>query len=238
MSGMSILPFLSFFIKNYLRSHRYLREVVLIFVFNIFFWGFLYGSKPEDGVWTVFGVLALLLNMVSVPSLFYLEKGNSLYFPLLKPNGRLRFLFAKIAAIFCIDFFWVLMFALIYGIRFAEMNYFLLLVPRLMLLALLLALSTSLLSLSFSYKPWIVWLLLILVVFGGIINKSALFPFHSPGEIYALLTVLLPPFLEILFSAVTLKFPFWRVMFLLIATVQIGFYLYLNYRLIQKKDFV
>ncbi len=238
MSEMSIYPFFSFFMKNYLRSHRYLRELVLIFVFNIFFWGFLYGSKPEDGVWTVFGVLALLLNMVSVPSLFYLEKGNSLYFPLLKPNGRLRFLFAKIAAIFCIDFFWLLLFALLYGVRFAEAEYFLLLIPRLLLLALLLMLSTSLLSLSFSYKPWIVWLLLMLVVFGGILNKSALFPFRFPGEIYALLTLLLPPFLEILFSAVTLKFPFWRTVFLFIAFFQTLFYFYLNYRLILKKDFL
>ena len=235
---MNLLPFFSFFIRNYLRSHRYLREVVLIFVFNVFFWGFLYGPKPEDAVWTVFGVFALLLNMVTVPSLFYLEKGNSLYFPLLKPNGRLRFLFAKIAAVFCIDFFWVFVFAVIYGIRFGEMNYFVLLIPRLLLLAFLLALSTSLLTLTFSYKPWVVWLLLILLVFGGIINKSALFPLHTPGRFFGLFTVLLPPFLEILYSAVTLKFPFWRMVFLTAGVVQMVFYLFLNYWLILKKDFV
>ena len=82
------------------------------------------------------------------------------------------------------------------------------------------------------------WLLLILVVFGSIINKTPLFPPDSFKEIYVFLTLALPPFLEIIMSAVTLHVSFWQFIFLVVAILQIIFYFILNYRLILKKDFV
>jgi hypothetical protein len=235
---LAIKDYYSFFLKNYLRSHRYLREIVAILVFHIFFFGFLYTNQPDDMIWSVFAVLGLLLNMVTVPSVFLLEKGNSLYFPLIRPNGRHYFFLSKILLILSIDLAWIILFSLIYGLRFLEANYFLYLPLRLLLLSFLLMLSTSILSLFFTYKTWVVWIVMLLIIFGGILNKSALFPIHSFKQIYALLTFLLPPFLEIIYSTVTLEFPFWRCLFLGMAFMQTGFYLWLNLRLIQKKDFI
>ena len=229
--------YFSFFLKNFLRSHRYLREIVLILIFHIFFWGFLYSDKPEDAVWTVFGVLGLLLSMVTVPSVFYLEKKNSLYFVLVRPKGRFNFFCSKLFLIFLIDFSAVVFFAAWYGIRFLDEYYLAFLAPRLGLIAILLIISILILSLSFSYKPWIAWLLILLIIFGGIINKSVLFPINSITESYKLFTFILPPFLEIIYAAVTLDFPFWRLIFLGIALIQISVYFILNHRLIQKKDF-
>lgn len=235
---MAIGAYFFFFLKNYLRSHRYLREIVLIFIFHIFFWGFLNTDKPEDSVWTVFGVLCLLLNMVTVPSIFFLEKGNSLFFSLVRPFGRLNFFLSKLLLILIIDLSWIGLFTVIYGIRFFDANYFLLLFPRLGLITLLMLLSISILSLSFSYKPWIVWVLMLLIVFGGILNKSTLFPPHSIKESYALVFLILPPILEIIFSAVNFKLITSYLLFLLIAVGQIGFYLFLNIKFIMRKDFV
>ena len=239
LEGRKIIgPYLNYFFKNYWRSHRYLREIVLILIFHVFFWGFLYGEKPEDPVWTVLGVLAIVLNLVTVPSLFYLEKGNALQFPLVHPNGRRHFFVAKFLLIFLIDFFWVALFSLVYGLRFLDAGYFLWLLPRLAIVALLLLLSTSLLSLSFTYRPWIAWLLILLVVFGGILNKAALFPVQSWKEVYALLVFLLPPFLELIFTAVRIDFNFWQIVFLVVAVLQIVFYFYVNLRLMYRKDLV
>jgi hypothetical protein len=235
---LAIKTYVSFFFKNYFRSHRYLREILTILIFHIFFWGFLYTDKPDDMIWSVLAVLGILLNMVTVSSLFFFEKGNSLYFPLVRPGGRVKFLLSKILLIISIDLFWVLLFSLIYGLRFLEGSYFLQLPLRLLLMTLLLILSTSILSLSFSYKIWTVWIVMLLIVFGGILNKSALFPIQSFSQSYVLLTFLLPPLLEIIYSAVTLEFPFWRNLFLLTSLLQIGFYLWLNIQLIQKKDFI
>jgi hypothetical protein len=229
--------YFTFFLKNFFRSHRYLREIVLILIFHVFFWGFLYSDRPEDTVWTVFGVLGMLLSMVTVPSVFYLEKKNSLYFVLVRPRGRFNFLCSKLFLIFLIDFLGVALFAIWYGIRFLDKHYWLLLTPRLGLIAVILIISILLLSLSFSYKPWIAWLLIVLIVFGGIINKSVLFPINSITDLYKLFTFFLPPFLEIIFAAVTLDFPFWRIIFLGIALIQIIVYFNLNHKLIQKKDF-
>lgn len=238
MDVRELNAYFSFYFKNYIRSHRYVRELVLILIFNIFFWGFLYGDQPENAVWTVFGVLSLLLNMTTVPSLFYLEKGNSLSFGLIRPAGRLYYLFSKILLILLIDLFWVLLFSLLYGLRFMDGNYFVLFLPRFLLIALLQILSISILTLTFTAKPAIAWLLLILIVFGGILNKSALFPWESLHKSYTLFTFLLPPILEILFTATTLQFPLWRSMFLLVCLVQITLYLWLNTRLILRKDFL
>ena len=189
-------------------------------------------------IWSVLAVLGILLNMVTVSSLFFFEKGNSLYFSLVRPGGRVKFLLSKILLILSIDLFWVLLFSLIYGLRFLEGSYFLQLPLRLLFMTMLLILSTAILSLSFSYKTWMVWIVMLLIVFGGILNKSALFPVQSLSQSYVLLTFLLPPLLEIIYSAVTLEFPFWRTMFLLLAPLQAGFYLWLNIQLIQKKDFI
>ncbi len=230
--------FFSYFFKNYKRSYRYFREIIVILIFHIFFWGFLYSQHPENEIWTVFGVFALLLNLVTVPSVFYLEKRNSFYLALSRPNGRLNIFYSKFLLIFLIDFAWVILFTLIYGIRFWDGQYFLLLFPRLGLIAFFLLLSTSLLSLSFTYKPWIAWLLLILLVFGSIVNKTALFPIHSLSESYIFLTLLLPPFLEILMLAVHLKPSFWGVVFLCTGIVQILLYLLLNGKLMMRKNFV
>ncbi len=215
-----------------------MREIVLIVIFHIFFWGFLYGEKPEDPIWTVLGVLALVLNLVTVPSLFYLEKGNALQFPLVRRNGRRNFFVAKFLLIFLIDFFWVAFFSLIYGIRFLDPGYFLLLIPRLAIIALLLLLSTALLSFSFTYRPGIAWLLIFPVVFGSIINKIALFPLHSWKEGYALLVFVLPPFLELIFAAVKVKLTFWQIVFLLVAVLQFLFYFYGNLKLMGRKDLI
>ncbi len=232
------MSYFQFFFKNYLRSHRYLREIILIFIFHIFFWGFLYTDKPDDVVWTVFGVLALLLNMVTVPSLFYLEKGNSLYFTLIRPMGRIRFFIAKLLCILAIDFFWILIFTLIYGLRFMDPQYFYALPLRLTLITLLMILSVLMLSLFFSFRTGAVWILMLLIVFGGITDKGALLPVESIAQAYKLLAVLLPPFLEIIYSAVMLNLSSWRWLFLGVGVLQIGFYFYLNYFFIRRKDFI
>ena len=235
---MVIKVYYSFFLKNYLRSHRYLREIVAILIFHIFFFGFLYTDKPDDMIWSVFAVLGLLLNMVTVPSVFLLEKGNSLHFPLIRPNGRQYFFLSKILLILSIDLVWIILFSLFYGLRFLEGSYFIYLPLRLLFLSFLLLLSTFILSMTFTYRTWVVWIVMLLIIFGGIVNKSALFPIQSCQQIYALLTFLLPPFLEIIYSAVTLEFPFWRCLFLGVVLLQTGSYFWLNLRLIQKKDFI
>lgn len=235
---MTLTVYFSFFLRNYLRSHRYLSEIILIFVMVIFFWGFLYTSKPEDVVWTVFAVLALVLNMVTVPSVYYLEKGNSLYFVLSHSRGRIHFLTGKLLLIWIIDFFWITLFAVIYGIRFLDGHYFAVLPLRLFFMGILMLLAILIFSLFYTYKPWIAWILFLLTIFGGIINKSALYPIESLSHIYAVFLVLLPPYLELIYSAVTLQFPFWRTMFVLLAAIQIVFYFTLNYRLILRRDFI
>jgi hypothetical protein len=230
--------YILYYLKNYLRSHRYLRELVLIILFNIIFSGFLYTSKPENMVWTVFGVFGILLTMVSVPSIFFLEKGHSLHFGLIYPNGRRNFFFAKFILILGVDFFWIVLFTGLYGLKFMEADYFKVWILRLLLILLLMSLSLALLSFTFTYRPSISWLILILIVFGGIINKTALFPIHSIKEFYAIFTFLLPPVLEIMYGAVTLEFSFWRIIFLLLALVQLGIYLLINLKFMLKKDLV
>jgi len=235
---MLLKSYFSFFFKNYFRSHRYLREILLTIIFNVFFWGFLYSDKPEDTIWTVFGVFGLLLTMVTVPSVFYLEKKNSVYFTLVRKSGRRNFFFSKILLIFIIDFILLAVFTLLYGLRFLNAQYFLLLSPRLLLISILLILSILILSLSFSYKPWIVWLIIFLIVFGGILNKAALLPLESLKEFYKLIAFFLPPFLEIIYTAVTLDFNVWHTIFIIVALIHIIFYLFLNEWLIQRKDFI
>ncbi|UCF64398.1 MAG: hypothetical protein JSW33_00810 [bacterium] len=235
---MVLRTYLNFYLKNYVRSHRYLREIILILIFNIFFSGFLYSDSTDDMIWTVFGVLAVLLNMITVPSLFYLEKGNSLYFSLVNQLGRKWFFISKILLIILIDFFWLTLFSIIYGLRFLEMQYFSMLPIRLLLFLVLMLLSILILSLSYSFRPWIAWFLFLLIVFGGIVNKGALYPLESISQIYIVPSYLLPPLLEIILGTATLDFDIWRITFILAALIQIIFYFYLNMKLIMKKDFI
>lgn len=188
-------------------------------------------------VWTVFGVFSILLNMVSVPSILFLEKGNSLYFTLTQKNGRVKFFFAKLILILAIDFSWIIVFTGIYGIWFLDSNFFILWLPRLLLIFLLMTLTISLLSLTYTYRAWISWILLLLIVFGGILNKTALFP-TTINKFYVVLSMILPPILEIIYSTVTLELTLWRMIFLIIAILQIGFYLFLNYKFMMRKDFI
>ena len=133
-------------------------------------------------------------------------------------------------------FFGSFLFALIYGLRFLELQYFVVLPVRLLLLMLLMSLTVLILSLSFSYRPWITWVVLILIVFGGILNKIALFPIKSFSELYVSLSFLLPPLQEIIYGAATLEFDFWRNIFIFVALTQILIYFYINFRLMMKKD--
>ena len=235
---MVFRSYLYFFLKNYIRSHRYLREIILILVFNIFFSGFLYSDAPDDMIWTVFGVLALLLNMITVPSVFYLEKGNSLNFSLVHQFGRRWTFISKILLMVLIDFFWLSLFSIIYGLRFLNLQYFTILPLRLVLFLVLMFLSILIISLSYSYRPWIAWLLLLLIIFGGILNKGALFPLESVSEFYIIFSLFLPPLLEIILGTATLEFDIWRTLFILLAFIQIAVYYFLNLKFIMKKDFI
>jgi hypothetical protein len=239
---LPIRAHLSYFFKNYLRSHRYINELVAILVFHIFFWGFLYSESPDDMVWSSFGVLVLMLNIFTVPSLYLLEKGNSLYFSLVKPSGRSRYFLAKFILIIIIDFFWICLFAFLYGLRFMSADYFLMMPLRLFFIILLLSLSTGIWSLAYSARRPVHRLFILagflLIIFGSIVNKSASFPIESLTDLYNIVLLLLPPIQELIFGAVTLNITGWGALFLSIALIQIVFYFIINYRRFQKRDFI
>lgn len=235
---MALLTFINFCYKNYLRQHRYLRELIAIVIFSIFFGGFLTGDHLDDSIWWVFTVFAVLLNLLTSPSLFFLEKGNTLTFLLSKPHGRTYLFMAKVILIILIDLFWVLLFAVLYGLRFLSLDYFLILPLRLFFVAFVLLLSTLLLSLSYSFRPQLSWLIIILLVFGCIVNKSPMFPPNSLSEILKLLIFLLPPFFEISFITVSLDFSHAQAAFLGVALIQIVALLLISLRQILRKDFL
>jgi hypothetical protein len=193
-------------------------------------------------VWSSFAVLALILNIFTVPSLYLLEKGNSLYFSLAKESGRSYYFIAKSILIILINFFWICLFALIYGIRFMTLDYFLMLPLRLLFILLLLILSTLIWSLCYSARRpinrFFVLTGLLLIIFGSIVNKTVGFPIESLKEIYVILFLALPPVQELIYSAVTLDLNSWRALFLLIALLQIVLYFIVNFRRFQKCDFV
>jgi len=238
---LPIRAHLIYFAKNYLRSHRYINELVAILIFHIFFWGFLYSDSPDDMVWVSFGVLALILNIFTVPSLFLLEKGNSLYFSLSKECGRSRYFLAKFILIISIDFFWICLFALLYGLRFLTIDYFLMLPLRLLLILLLIILSTLIWNLSFSSRRPInrIFILagFLLIIFGSIVNKQAGFPIEAFRDSYTVLFLILPPIQELIYSSITLDLFSWRSLFLLIALLQIVIYFIINFRRFQRCDF-
>jgi len=224
--------------RNYIRQHRYLRELVAVVLFNIFFYGLLYGDKAEDAAWAVLIVFAVLLNLITAPSIFFWDRGNTLYFLLSQPQGRKRLFFSKICLIILIDLFWMGLFAALYGLRFLSWHYFLWLPLRLSVVALILALCTALISFSFSYRPFWSWIILALIIFGFILNKQALFPIDLPNEIYKLFALLLPPLLELTRFCTTLQNNLWLAGFLVLALLQSFILLRISYRRVERKDFV
>ena len=233
-----LFAYIRFIYKNYMRQHRYLRDLAAVVIFSVFFGGFLSSGQFEEGIWWVFAVFALLLNLLTAPSVFFLEKGNTLSFLLSQPQGRRRLLTAKVVLIVLIDLAWVSVFAVAYGLRFLQADYFLLLPLRLGVVTLVLTLSTLLLSLSYTYHPRLSWLIIILLVFGNIINKEKMFPIESPEALLKLLVFLVPPFFEISFVSVSLELSAWHLAFVGVAFLQIGLLYWITQRRMQHKDFV
>ncbi|RMG67088.1 MAG: hypothetical protein D6715_05480 [Calditrichaeota bacterium] len=232
------LAYLNFLYRNYMRSHRYLRELVVVVIFHIFFWGFLYSNHPEDPIWWVFSVFAVLLNLVTTPSVFLLERGNTLHFLLARPHGRRFLLLAKVGLIVLIDLALVAFFAGIYGLRFLSASFFLHFPVRLAGILWILLLSTLLLSLAYSYRPQLSWLLMVLLIFGGIVNKAALLPVRLPGQFYKWLALALPPFFEISYLLVSLKITPRALPFLIAGLIQLFLLGWISYRGWMRRDFV
>jgi hypothetical protein len=235
---MALKAFISFCFKNYLRQHRYLRDLIAIVIFSIFFGGFLTGGPLHDNIWLIFTIFAVILNLLTAPSLFFLEQGNTLYFLLSKPNGRKYLFLSKIIVIVLIDLFWVFCFAALYGLRFLSPDYFLLLPLRLTFIAVLLLLSTLLFSLSYTYPPQLSWLIFVLLIFGSIIHKAGYFPIKSAAEMFKVLVFLLPPFFEIHALTISLDFSGYSAFFLAAAIVQIAILYFVSGRKMLWKDFL
>ena len=233
---LKLLPFIRFGYVNYLRQHRYLRELAAAVIFTIFFGGFLSGPQLEDGIWWVFAVFALILTLLTTPSIFYMDSGNTLYFLLVQPMGRKRLYLSKVILIVLIDLVWVGGFALVYGLRFMQPDYFLLFPVRMMILALLLLLSTLLLSFSFTRHPQWSWLVFVLLIFGNIVNKIKLLQMEGWGDAGNLAVLLLPPMFEVSQLAVTLQFAAESVGFLALALIQIWLLYWWNRKLMDRKD--
>ncbi len=233
---MKLVTYIHFGYLNYVRQHRYIREIIIVIIFHIFFWAFLYNDKPDDSIWTVLNVFAILLNLATAPSLFFLEKGNTLHFYLSKPHGRRNLFLSKLILIILIDLSWILLFALIYGIRFSSVIFFLLLPIRLLLVASILLITTLLISLSFSYRPQLSWLVFALIIFGSIVNKGALLPINGFAEIYEVFVFLLPPLLELNFLTAELSFANIHFSFAILAMIYISGLFWLSYRGMMQKD--
>ncbi len=236
--NMALWAFIEFSFKNYMRQHRYLRDLAAVVIFSVFFGGFLGSDQLQSGIWWVFAVFALILNLLTAPAVFFLEKGNTLYFLLSQPLGRRRLFLSKIILIVLIDLSWVLIFAVAYGLRFLSADYFLLLPLRMGVIALVLMLSTLLLSFSYTYHPQLSWLIFVLLVFGNIVRKEGLLPMESPAEIFKALVFLLPPFFEITSISVSLTLDSWHVLFLLLAIIQVGGLYFFSMRRMLQKDMI
>jgi len=234
----TIIAYVKFSGLNYVRQHRYLRELVAVIIFQIFFRGFLYDTEPGPGIWLIFSVFAIVLNVMTTPSVFFQEKGNTLYFLIGKPGGRKYFFISRIVLIVLIDSLWLGFFILLYGLRYLSLDYFLGLPLHVFPVFVILLLSTVLISLVYTYRPHLSWLLFLLVIFGGIVNKPAVFPMHGILEGYKLLVFLLPPFQELSFLSVSLDFLSLRGGFLLVALLQIFLLYRWSLRGIMQKDFV
>lgn len=237
---MALQAYINFCFKNYLRQHRYLRDLVAMVIFSIFFGGFLTSTSLDDNLWwMVLSAFAVFLNIFTAPALFFLEHGNTLYFLLSKPNGRRNLLLSKIIVIVLVDLFWILLFSMLYGLRFPEPDYFLLLPIRLFCIGMMILLSTMLISIAYTFRPQLTWLIFVLLIFGFIVRKEPLFPIESLTEIIKSLVFLLPPFFEMLSFTVTLNIPtFIQAVFLLTAFLQIVLLFYLSHRKMLRKDLV
>lgn len=233
---MKLLTYIHFGYLNYIRQHRYIREIVVVVIFHIFFWAFLYSDKPDNAIWIVFAVFAILLNLITAPTIFFLEKGNTLHFLLSKPDGRRYFFLSKIILIIGIDLFWVFLFALIYGIRFFSMEFFLLLPFRLFLVGLVLLITTMLISFSYSYRPQLSWLVFAFIIFGSIVNKTAVLPIKTFAEIYKLLVFFLPPILELTFFSIDFSLRNVSAIFAPVTAIHIFILFWLSYRGMMRKD--
>ncbi|MCB0305833.1 MAG: hypothetical protein KDI38_18870, partial [Calditrichaeota bacterium] len=77
-----------------------------------------------------------------------------------------------------------------------------------------------------------------LIIFGNIINKEAMMVFETPGDYANLFAFLLPPFLELNFMAVTLDVLNWRMVFLVIALLQVWLLFYISRRRMLRKDLI
>lgn len=237
---MALAAYISFCFKNYLRQHRYLRDLVAMVIFSVFFGGFLTSTHLDDNLWwMVLSVFAIFLNIFTAPATFFLERGNTLHFLLSKPNGRRNLLLSKIIVIVLVDSFWIFLFSMLYGLRFLEADYFLLLPIRLLCIGMMILLSTMLISIAYTYRPQLSWLIFMLLIFGCIVRKEPLFPIESLTEVLKPLVFLLPPFFEMISFTVTLKIPtFMQAMFLLTAILQTSFLFYLSRRKMMRKDLV
>jgi len=233
-----MVAYLKFQYLNYVRQHRYLREILVVVIFHIFFLGFLYENGSDESIWMVFSVYAILLNIVTAPSLFFWEKGNTIYFLLGKPRGRRQFFRSKVVFIVLVDLFWVFLFALIYGLRFISPHYFLLLPLHLLILTLQLLLTTLLISIGFSYRPGYSWLIILFVILGSIVNKAAILPIENVAESYKVLIFLLPPLLEFIFFNISFSLSFPQSIFPVIGILQIILLYKLSLRAMMRKDFV
>ena len=232
-----LLAYIRFCYTNYTRQHRYIFELVAMIIFSIFFGGFLTsGDVAGNYIWFVLVAFGIILNLITAHSLFSLETGNTLYFLVAKPNGRLYLLIAKVLLILAIDLFLVATLAIVYGLRFWDATAFVALPGQLIFLALILLSCTLLMSLTYTIRPQIIWLVFILIVFGYILNKAPLFPIQSIAETAKLLVFLLPPLQELTFLAMDFDFTPWRSLFLIVAVLQIGILGYFTFRQMLRKD--
>lgn len=230
--------FYLFGLRSYLRQHRYLLDLVVIALFIIMFEGFLKGSSETAAIWWVFAVLGVVLNFLTAPLVFNQEQGNARSFLLSRPDGRKNMLLSKICLIVSIDLFWVVLFAVFYGLRFPSADYFVLLLPRLLIIGMLISINTLMLSLTFSYRPQYSWLLFLLIILGFIVNKQQLLAINSFADIAGAAALLLPPYFELSYFSVELQTAGWTLLFLVHALLYGFFFWKLSSHLLKRKDFV
>lgn len=230
--------FYFFGLRSYLRQHRYLLDLVVIALFIIMFEGFLKDNNETAAIWWVFAVLGIVLNFLTSPLVFNQEQGNARSFLLSRPNGRKNMLLSKICLIVSIDLFWVALFAVFYGLRFPSADYFVLLLPRLLIIGMLITINTLMLSLTFSFRPQYSWLLFLLIILGFIVNKQKLLNIDSFAEVAGIMALLLPPYFELSYFSVELQTADWTLLFLAHAVLYGFLFWKLSVFFLRRKDFV
>lgn len=230
--------FYFFGLRSYLRQHRYLLDLVVIALFLIIFEGFLKESNETEAIWWVFAVLGVVLNFLTAPLVFNQEQGNARSFLLSRPNGRKNLLLSKICLVVSIDLFWVALFAVFYGLRFPSADYFVFLLPRILIIGMMITINTLMLSLTFSYRPQYSWLLFLLIILGFIVNKQQLLTIESFSDIAAVLAFLLPPYFELSYFSVELQTAGWTILFLIHAILYGFLFWKLSAYFLKRKDFI